>query len=423
MAIDGKDPSTWTESDLQELCGENRREGQRLEFKGELNLDREGEKQEAEHDAQGMAFGGGGVIVYGVSEIELPDGRRGAGRLSALTDGSLYERLRDVLDARGEPRLLFDLHPVDASPNGLYLVLDVAGRRRPHQAQDGRYYGRRRTSTRRLTEAEIAESYRERFLRDAQSIAPLIDERSTGELPDDVAKRIHRGLTAGELAIWREETGELEPPGWLSVVVYPEPRQRGLLDPIRDAPRFQSDIEIPEQWDPDHSPFAFYQLLPTLDGLYAQLPPSQDRPPAFLLSMFTDGVMEYGTTLEPGLRREAGGPNRIIYTASHTQQIHDYLQAFALALKLLGYDGPVAAQVRFENTRGVTVPVTPGRWQPSMHPIEVAQVFGNIWRGQRADLLNSAGLITKQVMDRVCLAAGATSGCWLVDAQGRWTGP
>jgi len=419
VSIDSKHPSTWLETDFEKLCDERRRESQRLELKGELNLDTDGQKREAEHDAQGMAFGGGGVIVYGIGEVDLPDGGRGAGQLTPLSDGALYERLRDVLDSRGQPRLLFDLYVVDATPDGLYLVLDISGRRRPHQAQDGRYYGRRGISTRQLDEAEIAESYRDRFLRDAQAIQPLMGDESSDDVPSDVAGQIHRGLTPGELAIWRDETGELDPPGWMSVVVYPEPRQRALLDPIRDADRFSTTFDIPERWDRDHTPFQFFSLFPTLDGLRAQLPPSDERSPAFLVSLLRNGVMEYGTTLESGLRRDITTENRIIFTASNTYQAHDYLQTFAVALKALGYDGTVAAQVSFENTRGVTVAVSRERWVPTIHPIEVSSVRGQIWRGPNADLVASAGRITKDVMDRVFLAAGVTSGCWLIDNEGR----
>jgi schlafen family protein len=119
-----------------------------LEFKRELSLDTDGQKNEAERDAQGMANAGGGVIVYGIEEIDLLDGGTGAGARRPIEDGTLYERLNGVLDARGAPRLVFDLHAIAADHGGVYLVLDVSGRRRPHQASDGRYYMRRGTQVR-----------------------------------------------------------------------------------------------------------------------------------------------------------------------------------------------------------------------------------------------------------------------------------
>jgi hypothetical protein len=45
--------------------------------------------------------------------------------LTPLADGGLYERLNNVLDGRGEPRVPFDLHAIDAAAGGIYLVLQV----------------------------------------------------------------------------------------------------------------------------------------------------------------------------------------------------------------------------------------------------------------------------------------------------------
>jgi hypothetical protein len=52
----------------------------------ELKLDSPGEKNAAAHDAQGMAAGGGGVIIYGVDEIELARSGRESTRAGTLGD-------------------------------------------------------------------------------------------------------------------------------------------------------------------------------------------------------------------------------------------------------------------------------------------------------------------------------------------------
>ena len=103
---------------MQEVCDEHRRETQTLEFKGELHLDTNGQKNDAEHDALGMATGGGGVIIYGIAEAVLPDGARAAGRLNPVNDGTLQDRLQDVLDSRGQPRLPFELHEIRLAGGG-----------------------------------------------------------------------------------------------------------------------------------------------------------------------------------------------------------------------------------------------------------------------------------------------------------------
>lgn len=159
VSIDDKPAIAWTETDLQELCEEHRRETQSLEFKQELHLGRDGEKNEVEHDAHGMVAGGGGVIIYGIAETMLPDGARAAGSLSPLTDGTLHSRLENLLDDRGQPHLPCELYEVPAAEGGFYLVLEIFGRRRPHQAQDKRFYVRRGTRVRPMDEAEVAEAY------------------------------------------------------------------------------------------------------------------------------------------------------------------------------------------------------------------------------------------------------------------------
>jgi hypothetical protein len=117
-----------------------------------------------------------------------------------------------------------------------------------------------------MQQAEVAEAYRERFLREARAIQPLVDEGDNPTepwvLPLDVEARIHRGFTPNELAIWREETGESQPPGWMSVVVFPIPAQPGILNPVSDSQRFQTTIQIPDRWDTDHWPLQYFDVRP-----------------------------------------------------------------------------------------------------------------------------------------------------------------
>jgi hypothetical protein len=128
--------------------------------------------------------------------------------------------------------------------------------------------------------------------------------------------------------------------------------------------------------------------------------------------------MEYGTTLEPALRRENPAENRIIFSAGHTHQIHDYLQAFAVMLDQLDYTGALAAQVRLDHTCDVMLGVSRGWNLPNLHPIKEERIEGRLWRLNQPELLNLAGRITKEVMDRVFLAAGVPQGCWLIDGDG-----
>jgi hypothetical protein len=423
VVLDDKHPSTWVEGDLQLLCGERQRELQGLEYKRELCLESDGDKREVERDALAMANGGGGVIIYGIEETPLPDGGTAAGSLVPLADGSLYERLNSLLDDRGEPRLRFDIYPVDPEAGGFYLVVDISGPGRPYMGNDGRYHGRRGTSSRRMSEAEVADAYRQRFIREQRAMGPLFGgepEPTQDDLPPDVAERIHRGLTPAELALWRDDTGEADPPGWMSVVVYPEPRRPRLLDPIRDRDRLNR-VAIPERWDPDHAPLQYFHLGASNAGLRSQLPPRDDAAPAFLVAMYRDGVMEYGTILEPALRHEDPAENRIIFSASHPQQAHDYLQTFGVALGELGYEGPVAAQVSFDHTRRVRLGIAREYVTPFVHPIEDPYIRGDLWHlPNRDELLDDAGRIVKEVMDRVFLSGGIEDGFRSINDNGSW---
>jgi hypothetical protein len=176
----------------------------------------------------------------------------------------------------------------------------------------------------------------------------------------------------------------------------------------------------PSRWDTDHFPLQYFHLQPTLEGLRAQLPPRDDFAPAYLVAFYRDGVMEYGTTLEPGLRHDDPAQNRVIFSASHTFAIHDYLQAFGVALGELGYDGPVAAQVSFDHTRAVNLGVSRERGLFNLHPIRDERIRGRLWRLNRDELIAQAGIITKQVINLVFLAAGITTGCWVITDDGRF---
>ena len=114
-----------------------------------------------------------------VAEAQTVDGGVAASELRPLTDGTLPDRLRDVLDARGQPRLLFDIHPVSSAERGFYIVLEIHGNRRPHMTQDGTYWIRAGTSKRSMTEAEVAEAYKEKLLREHRALDPVVGSTSS----------------------------------------------------------------------------------------------------------------------------------------------------------------------------------------------------------------------------------------------------
>lgn len=249
-----------------------------------------------------------------------------------------------------------------------------------------------------MDEAEVAEAYRDRFLREMASLQPVAEGSDGAAFPDDIESHIHRGLGPADLALWREaEAGPA--PGWMSVVVVPLPPRPQLLNPTRDATRFQTALQIPERWDVDHWPLEFFRRKPSSQGLVARLPERDDVAPAYILAMHRDGLMEFGTTLTPGLRHENPEDNRVIFGKTHPNQAHDYLQGFAVALDELGYDGAVGAQVSFEHTEGVRLGVPSGPGLELRRILHEDHIRSNIWRDERSELPNAAGLIVKEVSD------------------------
>ena len=224
------------------------------------------------------------------------DGTKVAGELQPLADGGLPDRLNQVLDDRSDPRAQFDPHRISAAGGGFYIVLEVFGRRRPHMANDGRYYVRRNLQVRRMTDAEVAEAQLDRFRRDHEAGVPGLAASSIAEIPIEAAGRIHRGLRPSELSLYRQETGESRPPGWLSVVAAAAPLAADTLDLQRVPARELNQLSV-HHWYPD-APLQHMLLRPRSRSLEGRLPERDDVYPRYLLRVWDDGLMEFGTMLK-----------------------------------------------------------------------------------------------------------------------------
>lgn len=416
MAIDDKPASRWAEADLEQLCTERRLEGPRLEFKRQLDLDTPGEKAEARRDAIGMANAGPGpgYIIYGIDEADTGDGSTAASALMALNDGSLIERLNNVLDDGGEPPLIFELHRIDTAAGGYYLAVELYGRRRPHQAADGSYPLRRNLRVRKMTEAEVAEAYRDRFRREQ------LGEMAATPRPDaldEVYARIHRGLKPAELALRAEERGDTSNPGWFSVLVMPDPPQPDLFDPTQVSDETVRAVTVTDVWHSEH-PLRHFYLQRSLEGLRAQLPPRDDVAPAYLLHFWPDGVMEFGDDMEPALLH-GDARDRVIPTVSVADYAHDYSMLFIGALEARGYRGDVAMQYAVDDVAGHTLGVDRARVMAhELRPLGEDTIETRLWRGDLTDARAAVAPLIKQLMDRLFLAGGLPDGCYFLDANG-----
>jgi hypothetical protein len=420
MGIEDKaSAAEWVEGDLQQLCDEKRRETPRLEFKRELDLSTAGLKAEAEQDIQGLANSGGGHLIYGIDEDTLSDGSLVAGTLMPLADGALPEQLNNVLDDRGEPKVPFDLHVISAQTGGIYIVIEVFGRRRPHRAANGRYYIRRNLRVREMSEAEIADGYRDRFRREALATQAIEQRR-----PDQpIEQRVHRGLTPAELALYRAETGDERPPGWMSVIAYPlNPPSEPLLPPTKTDPEIFRQLSLPGLWRRQEGPLSYLTLRRHPTGLVGVLPPGDDSYPRYLIHLWPDGLLEYGVMMEPMFRDEDPAKNRVVASHAMAQYSHDFLVLAAAIFETVGYRDEVLAQVRFDHVDDHVLLVDTQRvW--TVPEVIKEQTIEATWRGDVAELgSDGARIVTKDALDMVFLAAGLEHGAYFFTPEGEYNG-
>jgi hypothetical protein len=189
--------SDWTAVEVQQLIDERLDEGQRLEYKRELNLGSRSSRVEAAKDFSGMANAQGGLLIVGVIEEEQPDGRRLPTGVAPITDGGLNDQLRDVLLSAVSPPLVLESRQVEIV-GGYVLVSRIHQRTgAPHMVSaydENRYYVRRGTSVVRMTAHEVEQAFAQvvhtetrlgRMLRSVPLVPPIgeLSEGSIGDPP------------------------------------------------------------------------------------------------------------------------------------------------------------------------------------------------------------------------------------------------
>src|SRR6266699_3723458 len=150
------------EAAIQALVNTSAQEGLTLDFKGKLDLDTDVQKREVAKDVSAMANAEGGRIIYGIEEKDLGGGLRGAGRVAALRDGTLGERLPDVVYGAVHPRPSFRRRHVPVQ-GGTVLVVEVYPSTTDLHMVSGyaehRYYKRGAKGNIVMTEPEVRETY------------------------------------------------------------------------------------------------------------------------------------------------------------------------------------------------------------------------------------------------------------------------
>jgi hypothetical protein len=397
----------WTADDVIALIDERIDEGQRLEYKRELVLDSKSQRREAAKDASGLANAQGGLLIYGVEEKELDDGRRLPTAPRPLTDGGLQAQLVDVLDSAISPKLNFEDPRLLETDGGYFLVLRVFQRTGvPHMVvayNTHRHYVRVGLKTRPMEQHELEQAYR---------------------LASEPSGRAHRRFERLPLVPWlenievrRREERALPGP-WLSVVTLP----LDAPDPLLEMRSAKSD-DFPdsgdhERWGSESIRRRSYKW----DDLgYADEhddvdpvarrddPASTERMLHHRVRLYRNGVFEWGGDCADG---------HSVVTLWVAERVHDVLGYFATAYQEAGYYGRVRVWVALDNARDSTLLLPQNFVSFERKTLRGPRVE---WRGDEnvESLLHDLGRITHAAMDRLWVAYGFER-CLDFDANGKF---
>jgi hypothetical protein len=165
----------FTAEDVARLVAEQVKETDELDFKATLYGKDDDAKAELCKDIAGLCNHRGGAILLGVSDKDAV--ANGCPEV-ALSDAEV-RRMRSIVASGAAPHAAFDIRAIPGTQagHGFYLLLVEPSPLRPHAVlvKDGLRYPRRYgTQTRYLTEAEVADLYRDRFRGEKQQIDRLM---------------------------------------------------------------------------------------------------------------------------------------------------------------------------------------------------------------------------------------------------------
>ncbi len=171
-----------TAQDIARLIDGQVRETDELDFKATLYGRDEDAKVELCKDIAGLCNHRGGAMLLGVGEKNAVANGRPEVDLSDAEE----RRMRQIVATGTAPHAAFEIRaiPGEEPGRGFYLLLTDRSPLRPHAVlvRDALRYPRRDgTTTRYLTEAEVADMYRDRFRGEKQQVERLA--QITDEMP------------------------------------------------------------------------------------------------------------------------------------------------------------------------------------------------------------------------------------------------
>ena len=153
--------SDWDESKIESYITNGYEENSRLEYKGPGALQKTDEKKrKITIVISSMANAGGGIVIYGIDEFDESSNAH-LPRIISPIKRSEYSRewLDQVISNINPPIKDCHIYPVSigSDPEEVVYVVEVPQSTTAHQAQDGRYYRRRNTTTEILEHYEIVD--------------------------------------------------------------------------------------------------------------------------------------------------------------------------------------------------------------------------------------------------------------------------
>lgn len=185
-----------TYADLQNLVTNKIREQFDVEYKKQHYGNGDSERRNLCGDVAALANTAGGVLILGIDEDHHAQAKEVVG---VAIDDAQIRRILQIVAAGVSPVPMFDIHPVsDPDPGhqgrGVLVVAVSRSVRQPHAVlvdEKLRYPKRHGTTIDYLSEPEVAEAYRERFLRigQAHTLAAARVDSVTSMLPNDDPER------------------------------------------------------------------------------------------------------------------------------------------------------------------------------------------------------------------------------------------
>lgn len=383
----------WDAADVEALIDQRIEEGQRLEYKRQLDLDTPKNRCEAAKDVSGLANAQGGLLIYGVEEEEQADGRRVPSRATPLGDGNARSRLEDVLDSAVHPTLNVEVRQVEADGGGYFLLVRAFPRLGVPHMVDGynemRCYVRVGLKTRPMEQHELTAAY---------AAAAISESRAADKLARLPLLVRPEGITKES----REPDRERGP--WLGVLTLPVDAPDPLLPMLEaNSQAFPDDGDY-ERWGRSQ------QVRPVLswdaDGYHADL--ERNDQIALRLRLFRNGVFEWGTSLA---ERADSIPSLAV-----AQYLHDVLGYFVTSYRRVGYLGRLRVWISLEEGKGSQLGLGDNYRAFDRKPLSADHLE---WRGDYSvdGLLHDLAGAIRAAMDRIFVAYGL-SRCFYFSDEG-----